>query len=149
MNLFNEKNIQLNVTLKTKHDLFEFLAETLQKDMRITSKEHFLEGLWARENEISTGIGDGLAIPHAKDASVIFPTLLFIRLNQPIEYHALDSKPIDIVFLIAMPSSYHKEHLELLSKLATFLLKDDNQSKIRSCENEASIHQLISENIKP
>src|SRR5690606_29358676 len=102
MNLLTNELIQLDIEINSKDDLFRYLAEQLLGARRITNDVRFYHALVERETVISTGIGDGIAIPHAKDTSVIFPSLVVLRLNNPLPYESLDQEPIRLVFCIAM-----------------------------------------------
>jgi fructose-specific phosphotransferase system IIA component len=140
MNLLTNELIQLDIDIATKEDLFRYLAKELLQQRRITSDTRFFNALMERETVISTGIGDGIAIPHAKDTTVIFPTLLVLRLNKPLPYESLDQQPVKLVFCIAMPEAYHKEHLQLLAKVSTSLM---NVEHVKSLLNTTSKEDII------
>jgi PTS system fructose-specific IIA component len=138
--------VLLDVAVSSKEALFEFLSNTLYEMGRITSASDFKSALNKRENEVTTGIGEGIAIPHSKDISVIFPTLLYVRLKEPIEYEALDQKLVKEIFLIAMPNSYQKEHLTLLAQIASML--QDSKTKFFKLKSKQSLFEFIDKAIQ-
>lgn len=148
MNIFKETHIYLDLAIESKEALFDFIGDELKKLGRVTESEDFVRALNKRESEISTGIGDGLAIPHALDTSVLFPTVLYIRLKAPIAYDALDQKPVQEIFSIAMPNSYQKEHLEILSKIANLYLDDTTKEALQAANTTSKVYQLLSKTLK-
>src|SRR5690606_14874698 len=146
MKIFEVSHITLNLCVDSKESLFDYISKKLYELNKITNEEDFKKALHKREKEITTGMGEGVAIPHTKDISVIFPTLLYIRLEKGIEYESLDLKPVTEVFVIAMPNSYLKEHLVLLSKIADMLLKE--KEKLLKLATEEEIFTFINKYTK-
>lgn len=148
MDLFGINHIYLDLEVNTKAELFEYIATELKKLGRITDSKDFRLAMEKRESEISTGLGDGLAIPHALHTSVLFPTILYIRLKNELDYNALDQKPVKEVFAIAMPNSYQKEHLTVLSQIAKIYLDEPVKAKLQGYKTAKSIFELVSKNLK-
>lgn len=148
MNLFGIDHIYLDLEVSDKDELFDFIAKTVKDLGRITEIADFKKALEKRESEISTGLGEGLGMPHTLDTSVIFPTLLYIRLKNELAYEALDGLPVREIFAIAMPNSYQKEHLALISQIARIYLDTETKNKIRSLDTKDAVHELISKNLK-
>ena len=148
MNLFGIEHIYLDLDITSKEALFDFISNTLKDMGRITESKDFKEALLKRENEIPTGLGEQLGMPHALDTSVLFPSLIYIRLKNEIDYQAIDGKPVKEIFAVAMPNSYQKEHLELISKIATMYLDETLKSQIRESNTPKAIYELISKNLK-
>lgn len=148
MNLFKIEHIYLDLDIQTKQELFEFISKTLQDLGRITDQKDFKEALEKRESDITTGLGDGLAIPHALDTSVLFPTLIYIRLKNPLDYDAIDQKPVTDVHAIAMPNSYQKEHLALLSQIAQIYLDEETKLKLTQANTQNKVFNILSKNLK-
>ena len=96
----------------------------LKQANRISSEADFLEGILAREAQTSTGLGDGIGIPHAKNAAVLQPTIVFARSETGVAYDALDGQPVHLLFMIAVPDTASNTHLEALANLSRFLLRD-------------------------
>lgn len=148
MNLFGIEHIYLDLDIQTKTELFEFISKTLKDLGRITDKKDFKEALEKRESDITTGLGDGLAIPHALDTSVLFPTVIYIRLKNALAYDAIDQKPVTDVYAIAMPNSYQKEHLVLLSQIAKIYLDEDIKLKLEQANTQNKVFNILSKNLK-
>lgn len=148
MNLFGIEHIYLDLDITSKDELFDFISKTLKDLGRITESKDFKLALLKRESEISTGLGESLGMPHALDTSVMFPTLLYIRLKNAIEYEAIDNQPVKEVYAIAMPNSYQKEHLALISQIAKVYLDDTLKTSIRKVESPEELYQLLSKNLK-
>lgn len=148
MNLFELEHVLLDVNIDSKDALFNLISEKLESLHRITSKDSFKLALIQREKEVPTALGDGFAIPHAKDISVLFPTLLYIQLSNALAYDAFDHKDVKHIFAIAMPNTYHKEHLALLSKIALFLLDEKNKIVINKENSLESISLMIKDLLK-
>lgn len=98
-----------------------------------------LQALLAREKLGSTGIGEGIAIPHTRIAGVAAPFGMLARMNKPIDFDAIDDVPVDIVFLLLMPAEDRKDHLNVLAHVARQLRSHEVLKKIRSA---ASAHEL-------
>ena len=91
--MFNKKFIKLDKKIESKEDLFKYIARKLYQYNRIDNEDNFINALNEREKEISTGIGNHIAIPHTKDATILKPTVFYVRLSEMIEYKSLDQKP--------------------------------------------------------
>jgi PTS system nitrogen regulatory IIA component len=98
-----------------------------------------------RERLGSTGVGNGIAIPHGKLAGVRKIVGLFARLEQPVEFEALDDQPVDLVFLLLAPEGAGADHLKALSRIARVLRDSDTVAKIRATPDAAAIHSFLSE----
>lgn len=147
MKLLELSHIELDLKIESKDQLFNYISNKLSDMNRVTGSNEIKVALLKREKEISTGIGNAIAIPHTKDSSVLFPTVLYFRLNPSIDYQALDGQNVTDVFLICMPTSYNKEHLIILSKIASALL-DENKSKVlRESNDKQEIFYLLSKEI--
>lgn len=147
MKLIELEHIEFDVELNAKEEVFNYLSKKLYDLNRVTGITEIKTALLNREKEMSTGIGDGIAIPHTKDSTVLFPTVLYIRLKNGIDYQALDNKEVKDVFLIVMPTSYNKEHLVILSKIAQALLDQDKASIIRNSNNKDEVYELLKKDI--
>lgn len=146
--MFKENYIKLDKKINNKEDLFNYLSRKLYQYNRIDNEKNFINALNERESEISTGIGNHIAIPHTKDLSILKPTLLYVRLKEMIEYKSLDQKPVKHIFLIAMPNNYFNEHLTLLSKISTLLLNNNNLDILNYNNNPKDIYNLINQYLK-
>lgn len=120
--LLNKNAIQLNGTFKNKEEVIDKLIELMTTNGNITDKEKYKKVVLKREEEGTTGIGDGIAIPHGKTDAVTKPGLSAIIVPDGVEFNALDGKPAKILFLIAAPDTKDNVHLDVLSRLSTLLM---------------------------
>ena len=120
--LLNKNAIQLNGTFKNKEEVIDKLIELMTTNGNITDKEKYKKVVLKREEEGTTGIGDGIAIPHGKTDAVTKPGLSAIIVPNGVEFNALDGKPAKILFLIAAPDTKDNVHLDVLSRLSTLLM---------------------------
>ena len=148
MKLLELNHIELDLKFENKDQIFNYISKRLSDMNRVTGENEIKAALLKREKEMSTGIGDGIAIPHTKDSSVLFPTVLYLRLNPSVDYQALDGKLVKDVFLICMPTSYNKEHLIILSKIASALLDEQKSKVLRESKDKAEIFELLQKEIK-
>ena len=120
--ILNKNAIQLNGTFKNKEEVIDKLIELMTTNGNITDKEKYKKVVLKREEEGTTGIGDGIAIPHGKTDAVTKPGLSAIIVPNGVEFNALDGKPAKILFLIAAPDTKDNVHLDVLSRLSTLLM---------------------------
>ena len=120
--LLNKNAIRLNGTFKNKEEVIDKLIELMTTNGNITDKEKYKKVVLKREEEGTTGIGDGIAIPHGKTDAVTKPGLSAIIVPDGVEFNALDGKPAKILFLIAAPDTKDNVHLDVLSRLSSLLM---------------------------
>jgi len=129
--LLDQKLIKLEIQALEKWDAIRELSHLLIIEKRIASLEDFIRDVEAREAQVSTGVGGGIAIPHAISESVIVPSIVFGRSEKGIAYGAIDDLPVHLVFLFAIPKSYqNKEYLRTLAYMARFLVHDDVREEL-------------------
>lgn len=121
----NKNLIVYDLDAGTRKEVISKLADLLIKEKIITDKPSYLAAVEEREAEGTTGIGDGIAIPHGKADTVTSSAVVVAKLKHPVEWAALDSKPVQYVFLLAIPDGGDNEHLKILSEIASKLMDDD------------------------
>lgn len=121
----------LDLKAKTKQAAFEEMINRLYEAGRITDKKVFLEGILARESQTTTGLGDGIAMPHAKNSAVKMPTVAFARSTAGVDYQAMDGQPVHLLFMIAVPANANNTHLAALASLSRYLLQDGFMDKLK------------------
>ena len=117
-------SVELNGTPQTKEETIEQMVALMEKGGNVTDVEKYKAGVFAREEEGTTGIGEGIAIPHAKTDAVNAPGLAAMVIPAGVDYDALDGQPVDLVFLIAAPNTEDNVHLEVLSRLSMLLMDE-------------------------
>lgn len=119
--ILNEKCIILNSELTDKDEIIEALVELAAKSGNITNTSKVLEEVFARENLMSTGIGNNIAIPHTKSEDIKELTAAMITLSKPVNFESLDGKKVSIVFLILSNCEELGLHIKALSKISKIL----------------------------
>lgn len=122
-----------------KESVINELVSKLAKAGRLDDEQAYKEAILAREAQSTTGIGEGIAIPHAKTAAVKEPAIAFGRSKAGIDYEALDGQPSHLFFMIAAPEGANNTHLETLSSLSSFLMNPDFRAKLDQAESEEEI----------
>lgn len=145
ISLIEKKNILFDTSIASKSELFQRLAELLNRNGYVSDQNLFIEALYARETESSTGIEKGFGIPHAKSQSVIEPTIAFAHVSKLEDYIALDLSKVECIFMIAVPEQANDKHLEILSFLARKLMDDEIKEKLKSATNEDEVMQILIE----
>lgn len=146
--LLSEKAIELNVKAKDKNDIINKMAELMLKTGRITDVNEYKELVFKREEEGSTGVGEGIAIPHGKGNCVTEPGLVAMVVPEGVEYNALDGKPVNLLFIIAAPDTNSNVHLDVLSRLSTMLMDADFKNKLISAKSKKEFLEIINETEK-
>ncbi|MCO6391625.1 PTS IIA-like nitrogen regulatory protein PtsN [Aliihoeflea aestuarii] len=128
----------------SKKQVLQLLAEKAASITGLPEREIF-DTILQRERLGSTGVGNGIAIPHGKLAGIDQITGVFARLANPIDFEALDDEPVDLVFLLLAPEGAGADHLKALSRTARLLRDSDIVAKIRGTTDASAIHSFLSE----
>ena len=135
-------HIILDAEISSKKRLFECVAQLFAEQSGLSQTEVF-DCLIARERLGSTALGQGVAMPHGRHASVSAATGAFIRLKEPIEFDAPDNKPVSLVFVLLVPEAATGEHLALLSHLAGLFNEKSVREALRSCQTPEEARALL------
>lgn len=141
--LLTTETINMNVKASDKDSIIRELTEGLYNADRITDKDKFEAAIHKRESQSTTGVGDGIAIPHAQTAEVKQPAIMFGRSTDGIEYESMDGQPAFLFFMIAAPDGEATTHLDALAKLSTILMNGEARDKLMEAKDEEEIIQTI------
>ncbi|GCF94621.1 PTS mannose transporter subunit IIAB [Enterococcus florum] len=120
------EQIVMDLDVSTKEDVIESLAVKLAEKGVLSDKHSYIEAVLDREQHATTGVGNGIAIPHGKSPVVTEAAIAFAKLKSPVEWQSLDEQPVSIVIMLAIPDSEKGDtHLRLLSEIAVKLMDDD------------------------
>ncbi len=119
------------------------MVHQLYQTGRINDQEMFESGIVARENQTSTGLGDGIAMPHSKNSAVVKPTVLFAKSNQGVDYESLDGQPTYLFFMIAAPEGANDTHLQALAGLSRLLLNPELIAQLKEATEPEEIMNLF------
>lgn len=123
--LLDKRSILLDAAPKDKSEALDTAVELMAKSGKIRDTEAYRKQVYAREEESTTGIGDGIAIPHGKCDAVIKPGLAAMVIKNGVDFDALDGEPVNLLFLIAAPNTKDNVHLDVLSKLSVLMMDED------------------------
>ncbi|MEC0544496.1 fructose-specific PTS transporter subunit EIIC [Bacillus inaquosorum] len=146
--LLTKHTIKLNIESKEKENVIDEMVTVLDKAGKLNDRQAYKEAILNRENQSSTGIGEGIAIPHAKTASVINPAIAFGRSKDGVDYESLDGQPAHLVFMIAATEGANNTHLEALSRLSTLLMREEIRKQLLEAESEDAIIDIINQHDK-
>lgn len=142
--LIDASSIMPALKANSKKQLLQLLAERASILTGIPEREVF-DTVLQRERLGSTGVGNGIAIPHGKLPGVKRITGVFARLETPVDFEALDDQPVDLVFLLLAPEGAGADHLKALSRIARILRDPETVAKIRGTTEAAAIQALLSD----
>jgi nitrogen PTS system EIIA component len=126
----------------SKKQLLQLISEKAAALTGMAEREIF-DTIQQRERLGSTGVGNGIAIPHGKLKGAKSLTGLFFRLDQSVDFEAIDDQPVDLIFLLLAPESAGADHLKALSKVARALRNADNLDRIRAAADASGIHDVL------
>ncbi|OUZ06789.1 PTS fructose transporter subunit IIABC [Bacillus pumilus] len=141
--LLTKQTIKLQLDSQQKEAVIEELVTVLDTAGKLNDKEGYKEAVLNREKQSSTGIGEGIAIPHAKTASVKEPAIAFGRSTAGVDYESLDAQPSHLVFMIAATEGANNTHLEALSRLSTLLMREEIRKQLLEAATEDEIIDII------
>ncbi|MBS6106610.1 MULTISPECIES: fructose-specific PTS transporter subunit EIIC [Anaerococcus] len=133
----------LDLKANNKSDAIEEIASKFYKKGYIKSKEEFINGLKEREDQGSTALGDGVAIPHSKNKTVKEPAVLFARKKEGLDYEALDGEDTFIFFAIAAPDGENNLHVETLAQLSKMIMKGGFVDDLKTVNNSDEVYSII------
>ena len=145
IDLLDDRSILLDGRVADKKAALDRMVELMDASGKLRDKETYRQGVYAREQEGSTGIGEGIAIPHCKSDAVIKPGLAAMVVKDGVEFESLDGQPAHLFFLIAAPNTEDNVHLGVLSRLSVLLMDEDFTNKLRQATSVSEFKQIIEE----
>ena len=135
------ESIDLNGKVNGKNETLDAMVALMAKSGKINDVEKYRKGVYAREEEGTTGIGEGIAIPHCKSDAVSRPGLAAMVIKDGVDFDALDGGKVDLIFLIAAPNTEDNVHLDVLSKLSVLLMDENFTHGLR---NAKTVEEFLS-----
>ena len=139
--LLDARSISLTSSPQTKSEALDQAVALMVKSGKINNEEAYRKQVYAREEESTTGIGEGIAIPHGKCDAVSKPGLAAMVIKNGVEFDSLDGEPVTLLFLIAAPNTKDNVHLDVLSKLSVMLMDEEFTENLR---NAKSVDEFLS-----
>jgi PTS system nitrogen regulatory IIA component len=137
------ENTALDVPGGSKKRVLENLSHFLADRTTEIDSDELYQGLLARERLGSTGIGEGVAIPHCRMAGCSKITGAFLKLEDPVDFDAIDNVPVDLVFALIVPEEQNDEHLQVLSAIAELLQKEEARTELRRSSSAEQLYRTI------
>ncbi|WP_051258375.1 PTS sugar transporter subunit IIA [Atopococcus tabaci] len=142
MGIITGELIRLDATLNDKESVIEYLVTTMKNQNRITDREKLLEDIYIREEEASTSMGLGIALPHAKSEAVTQTSVVFLRLDHTISWNT--DNDIQLIFGIFVPiENTDNEHLKILAHLARKLMSQDFREQLLAAQTVEECQDLL------
>ncbi len=133
--LLDKRSISLDGAPKNKQEALDQMVALMVKSGKINDEEAYRKQVYEREKESTTGIGEGLAIPHGKCDAVNKPGLAAMVVKDGVDFDSLDDEPVSLIFLIAAPNTKDNVHLDVLSKLSMLMMDEDFADSLRSAKS--------------
>jgi len=143
--LLDENLILLKERCDSKEELLEAMVNRLVQTGRVNDKEELLRIVLEREKIASTGFGRGVAMPHGRTEVVDRVVIVFARIDQGVDFGALDGKPVYLIFLLVTPERDTASYLMALAELSRLLKKDSFREKLLHCQTAAEVIQAFRE----
>ncbi len=141
--LLDVRSVSLDGTPKSKNEALDQIVALMAKSGKINNEEGYRRQVYAREEESTTGIGEGIAIPHGKCDAVDKPGLAAMVVKDGVEFDSLDGEPVTLMFLIAAPNTEDNVHLDVLSKLSMMLMDEEFTSSLRNAKSAEEFLAVI------
>lgn len=141
--LLDKRSISLDAAPADKKATLDMAVELMAKSGKLSDVEQYRAQVYAREEESTTGIGEGIAIPHGKCDAVKTPGLAAMVIKNGVDYDSLDGEPVTLLFLIAAPNTKDNVHLDVLSKLSVMLMDENFTTSLRNAKSVEEFLQII------
>jgi PTS system nitrogen regulatory IIA component len=146
--LLDRGAISPRVSAASKRQALTVIAEIAARSFGLKTGE-VLDALLEREAAGSTGVGHGVAVPHARLPGLTRLRGVFVRLDQPVEFQSVDDRPVDLLFALFAPPEAHGEHLRALARVSRLLRQADIREQLRQARGADAIHALLVQEAKP
>ncbi|RAI80510.1 PTS fructose transporter subunit IIC [Macrococcoides goetzii] len=144
--LLKESTIAMDLSATTKDGVIDELVETLYNAGVLNDKQAYKEAIHAREAQSTTGVGEGVAIPHAKTDAVAQPAIGFGKSIEGVDYESLDGQPATLFFMIAAPAGGAQTHLDALAKLSGILMNEEVRAQLLHAATAEEVLEIIEQN---
>ena len=141
--LVQPSRVLCNVEARSKKHAFEILSELMSGGEVVLDKNEVFSCLFSRERLGSTGLGEGVALPHGRFAEIDESLGAFIKLSEPIDFDAFDDKPVDLIFGLLVPMECSKEHFAAVGQVASMFSESDFIEKIHAANSSSALYELI------
>lgn len=127
----------------SKKRVLEFFSTFIAQNTPSLDSQEVFSRLIGRERLGSTGIGNGVAIPHARSPHCKTPIAGFLKLQEPIDFDAIDGEPVDLLFVLLVPEEADETHLSLLAEVANVMNDADTRAQLRKSESQHELYEIL------
>ncbi len=146
--ILDVERILFNVKFSDKEEAITKLAETLRNHPQVKDLDEIVKSVLEREKILSTGVGNGFAIPHAKTNAVDGFLLAVAKLAEPIDFNSHDGKPVRLIFLLVGKENMVSEHIKMLSRISRLINNDEFREKLFNAQSAEELYELLKEEEK-
>lgn len=139
----------MDLQATTKEAVIDEMIQKLAQQDVISDADTFKSGIMNREAQTSTGLGNGIAMPHSKNKAVKNPAVLFAKSNKGVDYQALDDQPVELFFMIAAPEGGNDLHLQVLASLSRKLVDDELVDRLKQVQSAKEVQAIFEEEEEP
>lgn len=143
MSIFSKSLIKLNYISHDKDECLKELSHIFYQEGFIDDEQIFFDTIMERENLVSTGMGRGIAIPHARTDVASEIKILVCLLDTELDFDSLDGKPVEIIFMLSVPKTMKNEYMKVLGFVSKFLSSNKNRENLFKCKNEEEVLKII------
>ncbi len=143
--LFQPELVRIVDSFDDKADCLNYMVQLLSASGCLHFPDRFLAAVKGREEIMSTGIGHGIAIPHARDLTVSCLQIAACMIHKGLDYQSIDNLPVSLVFLIAVPQNSNQEYMRILRSLSEYLRQEENRNKLLLASNERELFDHVHE----
>ncbi len=141
--LLTEENIILDLKSNDKNGVINEMIDLFEGNNKVVNLDAFRKAVFDREKIMSTGVGKGFAVPHAKTNSVNDLLLAFGRCKSPIDFESLDGQPVELIVLLAARENMVAPHIRLLSRISRMMNSDDFRSALKNAKSKEEVLQIF------
>lgn len=143
--ILSPESMIMDLKATTKDEAINEMADLEVATGIVNNKEKFVESIWAREKESTTGIGGGIAMPHARNEYINKARVLFAKSEKGVDFDSLDQQPVHLFFMITAPAGADNTHLQALAKLSSLLINPDLVEKLKAAKTADEVIDLFSQ----
>ncbi|MCB5261712.1 MAG: PTS sugar transporter subunit IIA [Candidatus Cloacimonetes bacterium] len=141
--LFKLDLVRIVDAFESKGECLDYMADLLSSSGCLSFPDRYLAAVKGREEIMSTGIGHGIAIPHARDLTVNCLKIAVCMLKEALEFGAVDNEPVNLVFMIAVPQNSNQEYMRILRSLSEHLRQDQNRAKLLGSNSDRELFEHV------
>ncbi|HOI01814.1 MAG TPA: PTS sugar transporter subunit IIA, partial [Candidatus Cloacimonas acidaminovorans] len=141
--LFMPELVKIVEKFENKNACLQYMANLLSESGCLSFPDRFLAAVKGREEIMSTGIGKGIAIPHARDLTVSCLRIAVCLVKQDLDFSSVDNLPVHLVFMIAVPQSSNQDYMKILRSLSEFLRREENRETLLQAKDERDLYEKV------